>query len=204
MSSRLSSVTFQLSAAISISDETRSRAVSVEWPFLYADWRRGIKLLADNRRVTLLSLLDMSAAFDCVDHSILLNRLQVAVGIGSTALDWIRSFLSGRTQQVVYGGEHSVTLAVLFGVPQGSVLEPLLYVLYTAPLFNVIAQHQVDAHQYAVSVHAAVGSFGRHWPPRCVSRRRRSLAENQPAKAQSKQNSGHVAWICTAVGQGAN
>ena len=62
-------------------------------------------MAADNRKVTLLSLLDMSAAFDCVDHSILLHRLQVAVGIGSTALDWIRSFLSGRTQQVVYGGE---------------------------------------------------------------------------------------------------
>ena len=49
-------------------------------------------MAADNRKVTLLSLLDMSAAFDCVDHSILLRRLQVAVGIGSTALDWIRSF----------------------------------------------------------------------------------------------------------------
>ena len=71
------------------------------------------------------------------------------VGIGSTALDWIRSFLSGRTQLVVYGGEQSVTSVVLFGVSQGSVLGPLLFVLYTALLFNVIAQHQVDAHQYA-------------------------------------------------------
>ena len=91
----------------------------------------------------------MSAAFDCVDHSILLHRLQVAVGMGSTALDWIRSFLSGRTQQVAFGGEQSVTSTVLFGVPQISVLRPLLYVLYTNLLFNVIVQHQVDAHQYA-------------------------------------------------------
>jgi hypothetical protein len=103
----------------------------------------------ENQKITLLSLLDMSAAFDCVDHSILLHRLQVAIGIGDTALDWIRSFLSGRMQQVVYGGEQSSTSTVLFGVPQGSVLGPLLFVLYTAPLFNVIAQHQVDAHQYA-------------------------------------------------------
>ena len=71
------------------------------------------------------------------------------VGIGGTALDWIRSFLSGRTQQVAYGGDQSFTTVVLFGVPQGTVLGPLLYVLYTAPLFNVIAQHRVDAHQYA-------------------------------------------------------
>jgi len=88
------------------------------------------------------------SAFDCVAHLILLQRLQVAVGIGDTTLDWIRSFLSGRTQQVVYGGEHSVTSVVLFGVPQGTVLGPLLYILYTAPLFNIIAQHQVNAHQY--------------------------------------------------------
>jgi len=49
----------------------------------------------------------------------------------------------------VYGGDISVTSAVLFGVPQGSVLGPPLYVLYTAPLFNLIAQHRVDSHQYA-------------------------------------------------------
>ena len=54
-------------------------------------------IAADNWKVTLLSLLDMSAAFDCVDHSILLHRLQGAVGVRSTARDWIRSFLSRRT-----------------------------------------------------------------------------------------------------------
>ena len=106
-------------------------------------------MAADERKVTLLNLLDMSAAFDCVDHQILLQRLQVAVGIGGTALDWIRSFLSGRTQQVLYGGEQSATSEVLFGVPQGTVLGPLLYVLYTAPLSNVITRHQVNLHQYA-------------------------------------------------------
>jgi len=74
-------------------------------------------MAADERKVTLLGLLDMSAAFDCVDNLILFQRPKVAVGIGDTAHDWIRSFLSGRTRPVVYGGEQSVTSAVLFSVP---------------------------------------------------------------------------------------
>ena len=106
-------------------------------------------MAADGKKVTLLGLLDMSAAFDCVDHWILLDCLQAAFGIESAALEWIRLFLTGRTQQIAYNDERSTTSAVLYGVPQGSVLGPLLYVLYTAPLFDIIAQHQVDVHQYA-------------------------------------------------------
>jgi len=89
---------------------------------------------ADRRHVTLLSLLDMSAAFDCVDHSILLQRLHSTVGLSAVVLDWIDSFLSGRTQQISYNGQLSATCDVLFEVPQGSVLAPLLYILYTAEL----------------------------------------------------------------------
>ena len=87
---------------------------------------------ADAREVTLLGLLDLSAAFDCVDHDILLHGLEVAFGLTNTALEWIRSFLTDRTQQVSYCGRLSPIQCVLFGVPQGSVLGPLLYVLYTA------------------------------------------------------------------------
>jgi len=83
-------------------------------------------MAADVRKVTLFSLCDMSVAFDCVDHLILLQRLQVAVGIGVAELNWIRSFFSGRTQQVVYGDKQYVTSAVLFGVSQGTVLRSLL------------------------------------------------------------------------------
>jgi len=57
-------------------------------------------MAADRRHVTLLSLLDMSAAFDCVDHSILLHRLRYAVGLSDAVYKWIESFLSGRTQQM--------------------------------------------------------------------------------------------------------
>ena len=86
-----------------------------------------MSLVADDRKVTLLSLLDMSAVFGCVDHLILIQRLQVAFGIRGTALDWTRLFISGRSQQVVYGDQQSATSTVMFDVPQGTVLGPLLY-----------------------------------------------------------------------------
>jgi len=63
--------------------------------------------------------LDLSAAFDCVDHAILLQRLEVVFGIMGTVLDWIRSFLTDRTQQVAYCSQLSSVRPMLFGVPQG-------------------------------------------------------------------------------------
>jgi len=78
---------------------------------------------ADGQRVTLLGLLDLSAAFDCVDHDILVRRLQQSYGIRGSAL-------TGRTQQVCYNGNLSALSSLLFGVPQGSSCGPLLYLLY--------------------------------------------------------------------------
>ena len=72
----------------------------------------------DSQQVTLLALLDLSAAFDCVDHDILLRQLRYKFGICRPALEWITSFLLGRSQQVYYKGRLSVKLFLLFGVPQ--------------------------------------------------------------------------------------
>jgi len=99
-------------------------------------------MAADEQKVTLLCLLDMSAAFDCVDHIILLQRLQVAVGIGDTALGWIRSFLSGRTQRcrtICY-----VSGAVRRSTGHGSWITAVM-----ASLFDIIAQHRINTHQHA-------------------------------------------------------
>jgi len=106
-------------------------------------------MAADVQQVTLLAMLDLSAAFDCVDHTILLQRLQIGAGLMDVVLEWIASFLSERTQQIGYRGELSSVQLVLFGVPQGSVLGPLLYVLYTAELFDVVARHRLRLHMYA-------------------------------------------------------
>ncbi len=104
---------------------------------------------ADEQRVTLLGLLDLTAAFDCVDRGILLMRLQRQFGLSNTVLDWMTSFVTGRTQQEAYNGQLSPILPVSYGVPQGSVLGPLLFVLYTAELHDVVSKHGLILHQYA-------------------------------------------------------
>ena len=103
----------------------------------------------DRQHVSLLGLLDLSAAFDCVDHDILLRRLEKTFGVCGGALSWIQSFLLDRTQQVSFEGRLSGIGRLFCGVPQGSVLGPLLFVLYTAEIFNIVAENGLKAHSYA-------------------------------------------------------
>jgi hypothetical protein len=103
----------------------------------------------DGQRVALLGLLDLSAAFECVDHEILLRRLQQSFGISGPALAWISSFLADRWQQVCHRGRLSAIHRLLFGAPQGSVLGPLLFILYTAEVFNINAKCGLEEHSYA-------------------------------------------------------
>ena len=109
-----------------------------------------ILLNMNSQRVPLLVLLDLSAAFDTVDHSILLQRLMADFGIRGKALGWFSSYLSGRSQRVVlFEGSTSDSFDLCFGVPQGSRFGPLLFVLYASKLFEIVEVHLPDAHCFA-------------------------------------------------------
>jgi len=97
--------------------------------------KNDILLNMNQQRVTLLVLLDLSAAFDTVNHTILLNRLSRDFGITGHVY-YINSGISDK-------------LHIKYGVPQGSCLGSLLFVLYGSKLFKIIAQHLPDVHTYA-------------------------------------------------------
>ena len=96
-----------------------------------------INIAIDSQNSVILLLLDFSAAFDTVDHTILLKRLSSRFNINGKALEWFQSYLSDRTQFVRVDGLNSEHHRLDFGVPQGSVLGPLLYTLYTSPLADI-------------------------------------------------------------------
>ncbi len=89
-------------------------------------------------------LLDLSAAFDTIDHNILLNRLENDVGIRGSALSWFKSYLSDCHQFVAVNEEVSYRSQVQYGVPQGSVLGTLLFMLYMLPLGGIIRKHGIS------------------------------------------------------------
>uniref|UniRef100_A0A8D3CRZ4 Reverse transcriptase domain-containing protein n=1 Tax=Scophthalmus maximus TaxID=52904 RepID=A0A8D3CRZ4_SCOMX len=105
-------------------------------------------MASDSGYVSILVLLDLSAAFDTIDHKILLQRLE-HIGIKGTALEWFKSYLSDRFQFVNVNNKSSIHTKVRHGVPQGSVLGPILFTLYILPLGNIIRKRRINFHCYA-------------------------------------------------------
>ena len=101
----------------------------------------------NNRKMVALVLLDLSAAFDTIDHEKLLHRLETRFGINGTALDWFRSYLSNRSQAVRINNSLSEKMYLNF--PQGSVLGPILFTLYVAPVADIAKKHGVSHMLYA-------------------------------------------------------
>jgi len=96
--------------------------------------------------VTLLVMLNLSATFGTVNHDILISRLHEEVGVSGLAPEWFRSYLQNRTQRVAVNGTFSERFALDHGVPQGSCLGPLLFIIYSSKLFKVIRDQLPEAH----------------------------------------------------------
>ena len=95
----------------------------------------------DRGDLTLLVLLDLSAAFDIIDHGLLLSRLHREAGASGAVLRWFQSYLTDRTQCVIVNSAASQSTVLSCGVPQGSVLGPILFSLYTSKLGSIIESH---------------------------------------------------------------
>ena len=108
-----------------------------------------IMIGVNNKSGVVVLIVDLSAAFDTVDHDVLIKILRSKYHISGNALAWIKSFLSGRSQSVKIGDTISGTLSVLYGVPQGSILGPLLFNLYCASIDHAFKSAGFDSMGYA-------------------------------------------------------
>ena len=108
----------------------------------------------ENQEVACLILLDLSAASNTIDHNTLLKRLETRFAVTDTALNWLRSYLTNRTQAVTVGdpllqGSRSAFVLLKSGIPQGSILGPILFTIYTAPIGDIYRNNHVEFHLYA-------------------------------------------------------
>ena len=109
-------------------------------------------LATDVGSVVVQVLLDLSAAFYTIDHSILLHRLKYLFGVSGPALEWFASYLSERYQYIRIGKFTPSKSQISSGVPQGSVLGPLFFTMYISPLGDVIRKHGIYSHMHADDV----------------------------------------------------
>ena len=97
-----------------------------------------ILLSLDQRQEVVLVLLDFTSAFDTIDHVIMLNRFGKRYGFKDRVIEWLKSYLSDRSHVVKIGNDFSHSVQDECGVPQGSVMGPVLFTLYSAPIYDII------------------------------------------------------------------
>ena len=108
-----------------------------------------INVSLDQSGCVVLASLDLSAAFDTVDHDIFLHRLQSTYGISGIFYCWFKSYLENRKLRVCVHFSHSETQKLKCGVPQGSVLGARMYAMYAHPMSNIVNKHDISYHNYA-------------------------------------------------------
>ena len=103
----------------------------------------------DTGDLSVLALLDLSAAFDAVDHGILLQKQETSFGVGGLVLEWFRYYLTNGVQHVRRGSSSSAARKMWFALPLGSVLGSLLWILHTVNLIYLVEHHGFIPHMYA-------------------------------------------------------
>ncbi|XP_072039764.1 uncharacterized protein [Amphiura filiformis] len=120
----------------------------------------------DNKNAVFLVMLDLSAAFDTIDHTIFVNRLCHTFHIQGCALQWFASYLKNRKNRVCISGQFSNEHVLNFGLPQGSILGPRGYTMYTHPVGDILRRNNVSFHIYADDTQVYV-SFDPRIPDEC-------------------------------------
>ena len=140
--------------------------------------------------------LDLSKAFDMIDHSLLKSKLNT-LGVRGRALAWFDNYLSGRTQSVNVNGTYSDTSDLLLGVPQGSVLGPLLFIVFINDLPSVVHRCKIVLYADDTALFFSGGNIQTGYSIRSTRRseRRGRMVFFESHASKLRQNQCHAFWL---------